>query len=138
MSKLPDKPSDLIELALTDLEKCESDPYYEIDMGSWHHPEDGKCLVCLAGAVMAQSLGDNPKKVSSLARWRVRDEVTARKLSALDYFRSGGIAGGLREMRIRHPIGFPATFKPSSYSINATKFKADLRNLAAQFREAGL
>lgn len=34
---LPDKPSDLIELALSDLEKCEKDDgTYQIEMGEWH------------------------------------------------------------------------------------------------------
>jgi hypothetical protein len=58
MTKLPDKPSELILIALEDLEKCEADPIYKIDMGTWHEPLSySKCEVCAAGAVMAQSLG---------------------------------------------------------------------------------
>ena len=58
---LPSKPWNLIRLAIKDLEKCEIDPNYKIDMDVWHLPpnehissDDGKCWVCLAGSVMAK------------------------------------------------------------------------------------
>ena len=56
MSELPDKPSELIRLALADLRKCEADPRYLIDMAQWHRPVTSElCHVCLAGAVMART-----------------------------------------------------------------------------------
>ena len=36
--KLPDKPSELIRVALGDLAKCMADPRYFIDMRGWHIP----------------------------------------------------------------------------------------------------
>lgn len=60
MTTLPDKLSDLLELALGDLEKVEAMPeVYEVDMSDWHLPQRdefggrcGRCTVCLAGAVI--------------------------------------------------------------------------------------
>lgn len=59
-TKLPEKLSDRILIALEDLEACEADPDYGIDMGDWHVPPiEGiteTCDVCLAGGVMARRL----------------------------------------------------------------------------------
>lgn len=95
MSELPDKPSELIRLALADLRKCEADPRYEIDMDQWHMPIDGKCCVCLAGAVMGQSLSvmlNAPYEPGAF------NKDTARKLHALDSFRCGGVSYGLFDL----------------------------------------
>lgn len=56
---LPSKLSELLELAVRDALTCEAEPArYRLDMGSWHSPgRDGVCHVCLAGAVLAQTLG---------------------------------------------------------------------------------
>lgn len=71
MKKLPNKLSELIRLAMKDLELVENDEKYKVDMdmGSWHFPwfseeaehfdvddEVEVCNVCLAGAVMAKTL----------------------------------------------------------------------------------
>lgn len=56
---LPEKDSDLIELALADLRLAEDDPNYGIYMGVWHERIGGEwgdaCQVCLAGAVLAKT-----------------------------------------------------------------------------------
>jgi len=54
---LPNKPSELIRLALRDLRTLETCKDYSINMATFHKP-DGltKCEVCLAGAVMACTL----------------------------------------------------------------------------------
>jgi len=61
ISKLPDRVGDLIRLAVKDLTLCEANPDYTVDMGKWHYYDDerGVCEVCLAGSVIAQSLGFN-------------------------------------------------------------------------------
>lgn len=57
LALLPKKLSDLMLLALTDLEKCENaSEHYKIDMSIWLS-RNSHCTVCLAGAVMAQTLG---------------------------------------------------------------------------------
>lgn len=62
MKRLPNKPSELLKLALSDMELVEQDPRYKIDMGFWHMPIKNKCVVCLAGSVMAKTLKIPPKK----------------------------------------------------------------------------
>lgn len=63
MKRLPKKLSDRILVALTDLETCEADPRYTIHMGRFHVPNviTGACSVCLAGSVMAKTLGAAPE-----------------------------------------------------------------------------
>lgn len=57
MTQLPNKLSELLRLAVHDAQLCEQDERYELDMRVWHrgHP-GGKCHVCMAGAVLAQTL----------------------------------------------------------------------------------
>lgn len=63
MSRLPDRMSDLIEVALRDVRACAMDPRYVMNMGAWHDPTgDGRCEVCAAGAVMAKTLGADPDR----------------------------------------------------------------------------
>ena len=98
LTKLPDKLSDLIDLALSDLEKARNDPRYEINMSAWHRPlkepnalypfTAGKCLVCLAGSVMAFSLGADSQQDKFPKDY---DEDTCRKLNALDAIRLGEV-----------------------------------------------
>lgn len=91
---LPDKPSALIRLALDDLEKVEKDGRYRVDMTQWHggwRPErDIPCRVCLAGAVMAKTLGTNLR-----ASIVPRDSHDGYKLRSLNDFREGRIEDGL-------------------------------------------
>ncbi len=96
--KLPDKPSKLLKVALTDLEKCEKDPIYKIDMTKWHRPAGtNKCEVCLAGAVMAKSLKVYPNEELAPVD---SSHSTARKLIAIDCLRMGDIDDGLRHLNI--------------------------------------
>ena len=98
-SPLPEMPSELITVALRDLEACEQDPRYEIDMDVWHYPSDSmRCGVCLAGSVMAQSIGVAPSDAMDPADFGSR---TQAKLTALNLFRIGSHAGALRRMGLR-------------------------------------
>lgn len=63
---LPNKPSELVRFALRDLREAEKSPRYVVEMATWHQPwyeptpeAPTRCLICLAGAVMAFSLGAN-------------------------------------------------------------------------------
>jgi len=60
MNKLPDKYSDLIELAIKDIQLCKKDKRYKIDMSLWHfyNPAQRVCFVCLAGSIMAKTFRD--------------------------------------------------------------------------------
>ena len=66
---LPEKDSDLLDLAVTDAIRASKKPGYRLNMGVWadrdkltRGPNKGKtvCHVCMAGAVMTQTLGDRP------------------------------------------------------------------------------
>ena len=54
----PEKLSDLIDLAIADARKLDQDRYAPT-WCKWHQPDpgDGKCMICLAGAVIAGTLG---------------------------------------------------------------------------------
>lgn len=130
MKPLPDKPSELIRLALADLEECEKDPRYAIGMVRWHAPEDGRCVVCLAGAVMAKSL-DAP--IDQF----VVPEDDQKALYALDEFRVGNILQALLYM------GYPSSPIENyrfinRYGTDRDVFKSDMRTLAEDLEKAGL
>ena len=103
-SKLPDKPSDLIHVALHDLKLAEESEKYEIDMGTWHTGfeeieneegvlEEEPCQVCFAGAVMAFSLEGVINRQYKPNKFPEEEG----KLSSLNTFRLGEIHRGLRE-----------------------------------------
>jgi len=135
MSVLPDRPSELIRVALDDLEKCEADPRYETHMYSWHDPHDGKCLVCMAGAVMAKRLGAPP--ALSLAPYSY-DFQTARKLRAIDYGRCGLLDEMLFQLNIERPKELPSYIDVAYYDDDPAAFKSDMRKLAELLEAHGL
>src|SRR5688572_23601272 len=111
MSTLPKVPSALIRLAIADLEKCEATPGYIVDMAFWHYPAK-QCWVCLAGAVMAMSLG-----ADASADMEPSDYVDERnKLLAINNFRRGYIEEGLAQLGLDRPEGVPAYLSVPYYS----------------------
>lgn len=99
--RLPNKPSELLRVALNDLKAAERDPRYTIDMTDWHVPRDkeglrlfegedmeagSSCAVCLAGSVMRQSFDGNYKLCP--------DDFTLKisgNLEAIDCLRRGQV-----------------------------------------------
>jgi hypothetical protein len=141
MSKLPDKLSDLIALALRDLEACEQDPDYKIDMEFWHAPKDGVCLVCLAGAVLSQSCG--VEKDVKMYPSRV-DSPIRRKLYVLDAVRCSNMAFAFYHMEQATGVSVYAwgtkyrSCYITPYEQDKDAFKRDLRNLVTGLRKDGL
>lgn len=90
LQKLPDDAPSLIRLALSDLEKVENDPAFAVDMNVWLRRYSSCCRVCLAGSVMANTLGSEMESPSLF------DHDTKHKLLALDHFRNGYLRVGLR------------------------------------------
>lgn len=129
---LSDVPSVAILQALEDLEACERDPRYEIHMNAWHEEEDGQCLVCLAGSVMAQRLGASVGEYLEPGDF----ERESNKLRALDNFRCGLVAEGLRQFH-RQPVAIEWE-RSISYHTDPAAFKADMRRLAVLLAEHGL
>ena len=110
--QLPDKLSDLLQVGLNDLAKCEADERYHIDMNVWHSVQERlpppeqcttmmvepveRCVVCMAGSVMGQSLGI-PADISVMPQ-DMTVEVgpeNAAKLAALDALRMGLVSSAL-------------------------------------------
>ena len=130
---LPDKLSDLIEVALDDLEKTAVDPRYRVNMNTWHTPHKGVCHVCLAGAVMAQTLKLDP--VVDYVRDRSLYAVD-RKLSALNNVRLGSVQLALDNMGFKDAPHWSRMEVPH-YNVDAAGFKTTLRQLATELRAKG-
>jgi hypothetical protein len=147
MKKLPDKLSDLIEVAVKDLEAVEQDPHYVVNMDTWHRAEAQEfrigqqvfekepCTVCLAGAVMAKTL-EVPRYWSKNPVDFRGENSTEDKLIALDLVRRGFIDGALRQLG--HVIDdAPYEFVPD-YRNNSDEFKIRLRIIAQRLKGMGL
>lgn len=110
----PARLSELLELAIADARRLDHDRYTPMWM-TWHRPRrlDGKCMVCLAGAVIAGTLGcptgtsidiatsdsADPKSTTiSDKRWR-------HALWALDSAREGDWLDAFRALHGAHPDG---------------------------------
>ena len=134
--KLPDRPSELIRLALADLALCAADPNYRIDMYEWHNPQDdGVCQVCLAGAVMAKSLNAPP----AAELYSSDFPENRKKIKALDAFQEGLVCGALAYLG--HDLsnwGHGARDREiTRYRADAGAFMADMRKLADDLEAAG-
>lgn len=136
MSILPDKISELIRVALYDLEQCERDDRYRIEMMDWHVPdevgvEDPVCEVCLAGAVMAKRLGISPHFYAGAGT--IQEE--SHKLTALDALGRGATVEA--EICLFLNVGIQPR-EMASYDENRPEpFKGDLRALADEYEAAG-
>lgn len=123
-TQLPDKKSELIRLAIADLEKCEQDPNYTIDMTRWHEPRyDGVCQVCLAGSVMAKTLNAN---IRFYLDWVRYGSTTSYKLLFLDDIRTYS----------RIPVEWISYDDRISYFLNPTKFKHNMLVIADRFESS--
>jgi len=135
--KLPDKPSDLILLAINDLKAVEQSEKYVIDMSTFHDPDyavNGKCAVCFAGSVMAKSLKCVPTKAYDPARF---DDKTMKQLYALDSFRQGDIASGFDYLGIHLPDLVRSEIEVQDYDDDRELFKEQLTKLAKDLKALG-
>ena len=137
---LPDKPGDLIKVALDNLNKVEKDPMYEVNMrDSWHRPFETdtvqKCSVCFSGEVMAKTMNLSRKNEIMPNNFHYKLE---RKIRALDSFRKGNVEYGLLCLNFRKPDNMLPIFRVESYSHNPRKFKKDMKNMIEFFYGYGL
>lgn len=102
---LPNKLSELLIVALEDLEQIENDPNYDIDMGEWYKPKvrnnSGRdvCTVCHAGAVMVNSLNLKPSFRMNLHPDDFTSTIT-NKLMAINAIRIGRMTQALSYMGV--------------------------------------
>ena len=139
VKELPDLPSELLALAMEDLERVEAHSHtYQIFMGDWHQPAvDGgirkKCSVCLGGAIMACTLGADPGK-----RYLPRDFCadTERKLNAIDNFRNGYVTQGFHDMGLTGGRPFDEPNVPT-YGIDSAGFFRHMHRMIRNLANAG-
>ena len=135
------KPSELIRHALTDLEKCEREGYW-IDMSVWHVGSENEdmCRVCLAGAVMAQTMGGSRKEdinpLLLLDDGRI-DEASYNALIALDAFVSGQVESGAAAMKICED-DLPEGRHVPRYEDDPEKFKEAMFELVGELERCGV
>ena len=128
---LPDKPSELIRLALQDLELCEESPLYEVDMNVYHEPEDSVCAVCWAGSVIAQTLkGDIFETLGP--RDFPEDE---EKLYTLDLLRQGAVGSALDMLEV--PWKGRGFISSVTYEESPNGFKRDMAYIAEELAHEG-
>lgn len=148
--KLPAAPKKLsaaIRLALDDLAKVERSKTYSVNMGVWHDPTypEPKCTVCLAGAVMAGTLGVPPDRYASpSSHWGVNTKPKSfplswqRVLNALNTARSGYVNLALSVMHPRTADAEPMYIAVPQYSADRPGFKRAMRKMAKQLEGLGL
>ena len=141
--RLPDKPSELIRVALADLAKCQADERYEINMEEWHRPQsrsngyEFKCLICFAGAAMSQSLGAAP----DIKAWPEDfDDPDRRRLLALDAFREGYVKAAVQTIDANRINSFllPRKVSVTHFEADPAAWRADMEKIATMLEEAGL
>lgn len=148
---LPDKPSELILLALDDLQKAIKEGC-GVDMSGWHSVvnlesesldkygrvchtgKTKKCFVCLAGAVMRRVVPD-----TQIMYVEGFPKSVANKLWALDQFRSGRVCEGLKYMGIVPPEGNDnLQYHPYvDYMDSPVRFISNIKHLAKNLAKAG-
>ena len=99
---LPNTLSGMIRVALKDEDRVFKSPKYYVDMDEWHlPPEYGPrknskvCRVCLAGAVMAGTLGLDHTTYETPNS--LLDDDAAGRLGSLDRIRTGDVFEALTE-----------------------------------------
>jgi hypothetical protein len=128
-TKLPDKPSEILIQALTDLEYIAKNKRFSINMGAWMrvNRNSDKCEVCLAGATLARTcnfstkLFENPDKLKvdhsfwNDSQWE-RAEIYANELAIgvenklrtkiifINSMRAGCFTGGFKDLRDKELI----------------------------------
>jgi hypothetical protein len=145
-AKLPDKLSELILVALEDLAVVKTDPRYEIDLTTWHAPDEhnGLCSVCFAGAVIARQL--SPDETTKALEPSDFSEADAEKLRALNEIRMGSIEEALLAMGVDYQedalIGAPnisdVDFLELSDPVIYARFQSQMRATSAWLAERGL
>lgn len=140
---LPDEPSALIRLALSDLMDVARDPRYRIDMAQWHEPdEQGElCYVCLSGAVAANTLKLPPDRSLS---WDQISDDASNKLTAIDDLRTGEISLAFETLGIQDAASLAVAeaiqsrVQPMpSHREDAGAFMLAMEDLARQLEEEG-
>jgi hypothetical protein len=132
MKQLPEKLSDCIILALKDEELCFNSPDYIIDMNIYHTPTRSGCIVCFAGAVMAQTLERKFKCTPKAETFGVHN---ANRLLALDTIRVGGLIVPLAMLDIPHPDTLRPWLDVTPYQVDRSEWRNDMGKIVELLQE---
>lgn len=127
------KPSELLRIALGDLEKCEANDSYQIDMRQWVRSGE-VCSVCLAGCVMVQTLNMLFWRGQVLNPRMAFDEWPER-LYAIESFARGKIDQALRLMGCCVAGEIRDTRTITRYRNSIIEFKIDMFQLVLDLEE---
>ena len=92
IKQLPEYPSELLQLALDDISVIKKDKRYKIDLYYWHKPnkDTNTCYVCLAGAVLVNTLKFDIKNIVPYDFSSAQGEIgkdNLKKLRTIDILR---------------------------------------------------
>lgn len=141
-SKLPKKASQLINVALNDLEKVQKLKDYKIDMDVWHEANEKQCSVCFAGAVISQTIKAS-RWDSSYPQGLMEENVINIKdrdaLQALDYLRGGNTDEALQALNVDVNEEDQGDFNRYIPPFKGTgvSFKKAMKKLANDLEKAG-
>ncbi len=137
--KLAEKASDLIRDALADLKLCEASDDYVINMGHWHEPNNqGQCMVCLAGSVLAQTFESDKNMPLVSAPGGEFSEFNETRIYALNAFREGSVYWGLYHMGYRVSGMVDEEFRVDVYDAkDPSLFHSQLNDLADYLEAEG-
>lgn len=104
--ELPGTLHQMLALAVADARRIDRNDYLP-SFGDWHTPtDDGLCAICLAGSVLAGTLGASPH---SQAMPFLKNNAYFRKLEALDSSRCGKWIEAFCFMHRKPPTGITRT-----------------------------
>lgn len=137
--QLPHKLSELGELGLKALAEVEAMPEtYRVAMHFWHMPEGKRCLVCLAGCVIASLKLATPLDPVAPRHF---NEETRYALEALDALRSGSVssaAGALGLPPLSGERRRALNRSITEYREDPAAFRAEFEQLVADLKGAEL
>ena len=119
-TKLPDKFSDLLRVALDDLIAAEKHPDVSINMAEWLHKSahNDRCQVCMAGSIMLKDQGINKFSSGRQIYPEDFDKDSCRKLRAIDALRFGDIIGAWEKIHEVHINNAPKNIRQKIYHAN--------------------
>ncbi len=143
MKQLPDKVHELLRVALDDLDEVKKLPNVKADMRHWVMPcDDGTCHVCLAGAVMLNSLDCPIPKADGYSPLNMiqNNQGLIDKLYALDDLRSGYLFGALSCLNLpgvyRGDVAnFFDRFEVTPHSENEEIWRQDMEQMYLKLKE---
>ena len=131
-AKLPNTLYGLLRVAIRDLLKVEKmKKKYVIEMGDWHTP-NGKCAVCMAGAVMAANKMIPDAKYIGFPGCYF-DDATARKFDAINFLRIGCVHDAAIELEIKDCT---VPDRDTHNYSERTEFFKDMRQLLKELKAA--